>query len=139
MWTEYGFLWEGVSDKISGFSTKWYYDLDRHFPLIMVIKCTKLWDPSSNTLVCILPTMFSYQLILRWSLTLKNSRHLSFIKMINLPSCKILVLTVHFAFSLQGPERRTDWRMTLYHNMSSLWRANKNWIKMAWDSFTNLI
>ena len=71
---------------LQGFSTKWCYSLDlspltlknnRVPPILMVIKCTKLYDPEAYGSVSIPPTSFStkwcYSLDL-WPLTLIINR-----------------------------------------------------------------
>ena len=84
---------------------------NRHLSLIMLINCIKLYDPGAFGSVCILPTTFSYYVTIRlWPKTsdFKNKRHLPLIMLIKCSRTS--------RFGLQGPDRQTDRRMTLYHN-----------------------
>ena len=84
---------------LSHFPTMWQYHLElcpptlkntRHLPLIMLINCTKLYDPalmvqSVSCLQCILPrfpTMWQYNLYLG-PLILKNNRYFPLNMVIN--------------------------------------------------------
>jgi hypothetical protein len=70
---------------------------NRVLPLMMVINCTRLYDPGAYSLVVILLTRFSpskkyYDL---WALTLKNNMVLPVMMVVYvIPSCMILELTI---------------------------------------------
>ena len=88
------------STSFSYYVTNWPFtpDLEKqwHIPLIMVVNCTRLYDPGAYGSFCILPTTFSYFVTIRpWPLTLKNNKHPLLSMMFKCTKfCKILRLTV---------------------------------------------
>ena len=85
----------------SRFLSMWQY---QHLPLIMVINCTKLYDPGVYSSLCILPTFSYYVTIRPWPLTTDLLWTLDIFPSCwsIVPSCKILEIMVQFVSCLQS-------------------------------------